>query len=75
MKMCMWFWSYDLTVFDRVITHTDLNFANHNLVSATPSTLLKLCRIPSYDIKCACALGFLIELFLAELLPLLTCTL
>ena len=38
MKMCMCFWNFDLTITDGVIAHADLNFANHNLVSATPST-------------------------------------
>ena len=27
MKMCMWFKTFDLTIFDGVIAHADLNFA------------------------------------------------
>ena len=38
MKMCMLFLSYDSTIYDGVIAHADLNFANHDLVSATTST-------------------------------------
>ena len=38
MKMCMWFWNFYVTIFDEVIACADLNFANHNLVSATSST-------------------------------------
>ena len=38
MKMCIWFKNFDWTIFDGVIAHADLNFANHDLVSMTPST-------------------------------------
>ena len=40
MKMCMWFQNFDLTIFDGVIAHADLNIANHDLVSATPTSFI-----------------------------------
>ena len=36
--MCMWFSNFDSTIFDGVIAHANLNFADHDLVRATPST-------------------------------------
>ena len=38
MKMRIWFLNFDSTIFNGVIAHADLNFAN--LVSATPPTSL-----------------------------------
>ena len=80
MKMCTWFWNIYSTIFDGVIAYSDLNFANHNLVSTTPSTSFIWCIWNYVDFfpmiwRCACGLGFLIELFLTELLPMLTYTL
>ena len=55
MKMCVCFWNCVSTIFDGVIAYADLNFVNHNIVSATLSTSfiihLKVCRLPSYDMK------------------------
>ena len=34
----MWFSNFDWIIFDEVIACADLNFANHDLVSATPPT-------------------------------------
>ena len=62
--MCMWFWNFDSAVFDGVIVHADLSFANHNHVSAAPSISF-IGFIWSYvDFlpmiwRCACGLGFL----------------
>ena len=39
MKMCMWFKNFDLTILDGDIAHADLNFANHDHVSATSPSL------------------------------------
>ena len=44
MKMCMWFYNFDSTIFDGVIAHVDLNFANHNLVSTTPPSFIGFIR-------------------------------
>ena len=76
MKMCMWFRNFDSTIFDGVIIHTKLNFANHDLVSATASTSFIGFILNDVDFlpmtrRCACGLGVLIDLFLTELLPML----
>ena len=75
--MCMLFSNFDSPIFDGVIAHADLNFANHDPVYATPSTSF-IGFIQNYvDFRpmiwrCAFGLGVLIELFLTELLPMLT---
>ena len=77
MKMCMWFQNFDSTIFEWVIVHADLNFANHDLVSTTPPTsfigfIWNFLDFLPMIWRCAYGFRILIQLFLVELSPMLT---
>ena len=80
MKMYMWFWNFDSTVFYTVITHIFINFAHQKSFLCNSSYMFRQIHLTSFGRiwRYASGFRFLIWLFqtkLSECLPTLTWTL